>query len=51
MTQEIAELPKIRLTPYEPPFTYAGVVYFGPFYVKRGRGRLQRIDGEPSLYV
>ena len=40
MTQEMAESAKIRLTPYEPQFTYSGVDYFGPFYVKRGRGKV-----------
>ena len=40
MHQGMGELPKVRMIPYEPPFTYSGVDYFGPFYVKRGRGRV-----------
>jgi len=40
MSQEMAELPKVRLTPYEPPFTFSGVVYLGPFYAKKGRGKV-----------
>ena len=40
MTQEMAELAKIRLTPYEPPFKYSGIDYFGPVYVNRGRGKV-----------
>ena len=38
MTQEMAELPKVRLTPFEPPFTNTGVDFFGPLMVKHGRG-------------
>ena len=39
MKQLIADMPKERLTPYDQPFTYMGVDFFRPFYVKRGRGR------------
>ena len=42
MTQEMAELPKIRVTPYEPPFAFTGIDYFGPIQVKRGRGTAKR---------
>lgn len=39
MKQLITDKPKERLTPYDQPFTYMGVDFFRPFYVKRGRGR------------
>ena len=38
MTQEMAELPKVRLTPFEPPFTSTGIDFFGPLLIKHGRG-------------
>ena len=37
MQQLMADPPKERLIPYEPPFTYTGEEFFGPFHVKRGR--------------
>ncbi|XP_048587898.1 uncharacterized protein LOC125571976 [Nematostella vectensis] len=40
LKQEMGDLPRIRMIPYEPPFTYTGIDYFGPLYVKRGRGRV-----------
>ena len=33
----MSDLPYERVTPGEPPFTFVGVDYFEPFYVKRGR--------------
>jgi hypothetical protein len=41
MQQIMADLPKERLVPYEPPFTYTGVDFFGPFFVKRGRSSVK----------
>ena len=38
MQQPMAYLPKEHLTPYEPPFSYTVVDFFGPFYVKREWG-------------
>ena len=37
----MADLPKERITP-SPPFTYSGVDYFGPFYIKQGRKDVKR---------
>lgn len=42
MTQQMAPLPKDRLTAYQPPFTSTGVDMFGPLYVKHGRGTAKR---------
>jgi transposase InsO family protein len=37
MEQVMSDLPRIRLVPYKPPFTYSGVDFFGPLTVKWGR--------------
>ena len=34
MQQLMADVPKECLIPFEPPFTYTGVDFFGPFHVK-----------------
>ena len=39
---QMANLPEDRVSPGEAPFTRVGVDYFGPFFVKRGRGREKR---------
>ena len=39
--QLMADLPIDRVTP-APPFTYAAVDYFGPYYIKEGRKQLKR---------
>ena len=44
MQQLMADLPKERLIPFEPPFTYTGAAFFGPFHVKRGR-RTEKVYG------
>ncbi|XP_034530056.1 uncharacterized protein LOC117805434 [Notolabrus celidotus] len=40
--QRMADLPHDRVSPDEPPFTRAGVDYFGPFEVRRGRITVKR---------
>ncbi|KAK0143556.1 hypothetical protein N1851_018296 [Merluccius polli] len=40
--QQIADLPRDRVSPDEPPFTCVGVDYFGPFEVKRGRSTAKK---------
>ena len=39
--QKMADLPKERITSSS-PFTYSGVDYFGPFYIKQGRKNVKR---------
>ena len=41
MQQTMADLPKERLVPYQPPFTYTGIDFFGPFHVKRARSSVK----------
>lgn len=38
----MADLPKERITPDEPPFTNVGIDFFGPFEIKRGRSMIKR---------
>ena len=40
--QQMADLPDVRVTPNEPPFTRVGVDYFGPFMARRAHGELKR---------
>ena len=40
--QVMADLPEERLTPDKPPFTYVGLDYFGPLYVRQGRSQVKR---------
>lgn len=42
--QLMAELPKCKVLPDDPPFTKVGVDYFVPFLVKRAKGHI-KIDG------
>ena len=38
----MANLPRERLTPEDPPFTSVGVDYFGPLYVQQGHSHVKR---------
>ena len=40
--QLMADLPKERLMSGEPPFTYVGLDYFGPLYVRQRRSSVKR---------
>jgi len=40
--QIMADLPEDRLTPDKPPFTFVGIDYFGPLYVRQGRSKVKR---------
>ena len=42
MEQKMADLPADRLVPDEPPLSYVGIDYFGPFHVRRGRSMVKK---------
>ena len=42
VSQKMADLPSQRITSDKPPFSYVGVDFFGPFYVKSGRSQAKR---------
>jgi hypothetical protein len=42
MTQEMADLSKVRLTPFQPAFTNSDIDFFGPLMIKHGRGSVKR---------
>ena len=42
--QKMADLPKERVTPRQPPFSHVGIDYFGPFVVKQGRSQVKGYD-------
>ncbi|KAJ8049156.1 hypothetical protein HOLleu_01771 [Holothuria leucospilota] len=38
----MADLPPARVTSSNPPFTFTGIDYFGPLFVKVGRSHVKR---------
>lgn len=42
MNQQMAPLPISLMMAYEPPFSYTGMEFFGPLYVKHGMGIAER---------
>ena len=41
-SQLMADLPIDRVQPDKPPFTFVGIDFFGPLFVKQGRSRVKR---------
>ena len=47
-TQQMADLPSLRLAPFTPPFHYTACDHFGPFKVKVGRNKTAKHYGVMS---
>ncbi|XP_062557970.1 uncharacterized protein LOC134222838 [Armigeres subalbatus] len=39
---KMSQLPRFRSTPFVRPFTFVGIDYFGPYFVKNGRSAVKR---------
>ena len=49
--QKMADLPRPRVTPDQPPFTCIGIDYFGPFLVRQRRSLVKRYGAISHIWL